>query len=222
MNETIVVDNGQAAVATTSVSGTLSPKSSATDTIAVVDTPSGKQAALKVYNLNGGGGGGSSLPDQTGNAGKFLTTDGTTASWGNALASTAKSNLSLCIGGNDTTSGQQFSVWIGLNSGPENVLASNSLAVGNYAKAGSTAVALGADASAKNNGVSIGYYAVSTNNAIQLGGGTNNDENTFKVSNNNGNFEMMDVDGNVPLERLTYVTNQIGDISTALTAILGE
>ena len=58
MNETIVVEDGQAAVATTSVSGTLSPASSATDTIAIVDTPSGKQAALKVYNLNGGGGGG--------------------------------------------------------------------------------------------------------------------------------------------------------------------
>ena len=166
--------------------------------------------------------GGSSLPDQTGNAGKFLTTDGTTASWGNALASTAKSNSSLCIGGNDTTYGQPFSVWIGFNSGPENDFASNSLAVGNYAKAGSTAVALGGDASAKNAGISIGYNAVSTYNAIQLGSGTNNDENTFKVANSNGNFEMMDANGNVPLERLTYVTNQIGDISTALTAILGE
>jgi hypothetical protein len=31
---------------------------------------------------NGGGGGGASLPDQTGNSGKFLTTDGTNASWG--------------------------------------------------------------------------------------------------------------------------------------------
>ena len=30
----------------------------------------------------GGGGGGTSLPSQTGNTGKFLTTDGTTASWG--------------------------------------------------------------------------------------------------------------------------------------------
>ena len=167
-------------------------------------------------------GGGASIPDQTGNAGKFLTTDGTEASWGNALASTAKSNSSLCIGGNDTTSGQPFSVWIGLNSGPENDFASNSLAVGNYAKAGSTAVALGADASAKNHGISIGYYAVSTDNAIQLGSGTNNDTNTVKFSNSNGNFEMMDANGNVPLERLTYVTNQIGDISTALTAILGE
>ena len=58
--------------------------------------------------------------------------------------------------------------------------------------------------------------------SVQLGYGTNNDANTFKVANNNGNFEMMDAAGNVPLERLTYVTNQIGNISTALTAILGE
>jgi len=31
---------------------------------------------------SGGGSGGASLPDQTGNSGKFLTTDGTDASWG--------------------------------------------------------------------------------------------------------------------------------------------
>jgi hypothetical protein len=71
--------------------------------------------------------------------------------------------------------------------------------------------------------VAIGDKAyVTTQYAIQLGQGTNGDTNTFKVGNQNGNFEMMDADGNVPLERLTYVTDQIGDISTALTAILGE
>jgi hypothetical protein len=38
---------------------------------------------LKVIINQGanGGGGGTSLPDQTGNSGKFLTTDGSTASW---------------------------------------------------------------------------------------------------------------------------------------------
>ena len=36
---------------------------------------------------SGGGGGGASLPDQTGNAGKFLTTDGTEASWGTPAGS---------------------------------------------------------------------------------------------------------------------------------------
>lgn len=36
---------------------------------------------------SGGGGGGAGLPDQTGNAGKFLTTDGSTASWGTPAGS---------------------------------------------------------------------------------------------------------------------------------------
>lgn len=36
---------------------------------------------------SGGGGSGGSLPDQTGNAGKFLTTDGTEASWGTPAGS---------------------------------------------------------------------------------------------------------------------------------------
>ena len=53
MNETIVVNDGQAAVATTDVSGTLSPKSSATDIITVVDTPSGKQAAVVTTSVSG-------------------------------------------------------------------------------------------------------------------------------------------------------------------------
>ena len=38
------------------------------------------QSSNKTIELDAGGGG-SSLPDQTGNAGKFLTTDGTDASW---------------------------------------------------------------------------------------------------------------------------------------------
>ena len=53
MNETIVVNDGQTAVATTDVSGTLSPASSATDTIAIVDTPSGKQAAVVTTSVSG-------------------------------------------------------------------------------------------------------------------------------------------------------------------------
>ena len=86
------------------------------------------------------------------------------------------------------------------------------------------AVAIGSTSHAtKSYSLAIGFVAQATAiRAIQLGNGTNSVANTFKVGNANGNFEMMDADGNVPLERLTYVTNQIGDISTALTAILGE
>ena len=213
MNETIVVEDGQAAVATTAVSGTLSPASSATDTIAIVDTPSGKQAALKVYNLNGGGGGGgASLPDQTGNAGKFLTTDGTTASWGSALV-----NKSAYPDTNIILLGKRPNYGDGQNS--NHVIIGLDATVSDSA---SYAVSIGWSASASSYAVAVGAEAKASTRAMQFGSGTNNDTNTVKFSNSNGNFEMMDADGNVPLERLTYVTNQIGDISTALTAILGE
>lgn len=153
--------------------------------------------------------GGSSLPDQTDNAGKFLTTDGTTASWGGDNLVQDNANFK----GN------------GLAVGARSVaLASGSTAYGTNSQAkGQNAVAIGAYSETAGQGVAIGGNAKSTAlRAIQLGGGTNSNANTFKVSNANGNFEMMDANGNVPLERLTYVTNQIGDISTALTAILGE
>ena len=158
--------------------------------------------------------GDTSLPDQTGNAGKFLMTNGSEVSWGEALTNTAKSNLSLCIAGNDTTFGQPFSVWIGLNSGPENASASNSLAIGYSAKAGSSGIVLGAFSAAKNNGISIGYYTNSTYNAIQLGKGTNNDENTFKVGNANGNFEMMSADGTIPADRMSATAGTTGQVLT--------
>ena len=137
--------------------------------------------------------GGSSLPDQAGNAGKFLTTDGATASWGEALVNKGSAVYTLALG-SDCVASDVGAVAIGSTS---HATKSYSLAIGFVAQA--TAI-----------------------RAIQLGNGTNSVANTFKVGNANGNFEMMDADGNVPLERLTYVTNQIGDISTALTAILGE
>lgn len=153
--------------------------------------------------------GGSSLPDQTDNAGKFLTTDGTTASWGGD--SLLKNNTDL-----------PTSLAIGRSTSVSN---NNATAVGNQSQGGNTlAVALGDNAKARGlASTALGAKAVASSSyAIQLGKGTNSDASTFKVANANGNFEMMDANGNVPLERLTYVTNQIGDISTALTAILGE
>ena len=140
-------------------------------------------------------GGGASLPDQTGNAGKFLMTNGGEVSWGEAFVNKATGYGSLQILGNPNIQvSQAFSVAIGYNSLVQNRYCT----------------ALGYAARAK------AYYAV------QIGNGDNTDANTFKVANANGNFEVMDANGNVPLERLTYVTDQIGDISTALTAILGE
>lgn len=156
--------------------------------------------------------GGSSLPDQTGNAGKFLQTNGTEASWGDALVnkSAYPDNNIILLGNAPQYSDGQNSrhVIIGLDATVSD-FSSLAVSIGWNASAGSYAVAVGAEAKAKTR-------------AMQFGSGTNNDADTVKFSNSNGNFEMMDANGNVPLERLTYVTNQIGDISTALTAILGE
>lgn len=155
-------------------------------------------------------GGGASLPDQTGNENTFLMTDGATPSW-------SADRLVVKSG----------SVAIGTSAKAYNVTTNKaSVAIGINAKATAVGcVAIGGDSggSAANYTISIGRLAKAMSQySIQIGKGTNNDANTFKVGNDNGNFEMMDANGNVPLERLTYVTNQIGDISTALTAILGE
>lgn len=154
-------------------------------------------------------GGGASLPDQTGNAGKFLTTDGADVSWGGE-------NL---VQDNATFKGNGLAIGTRAQA-----TASSTTAYGTGSNAnGQGATAIGSNSKALNYATAVGNGAkADAARAVQLGYGTNTDASTFKVANANGNFEMMDADGNVPLDRLTYVTNQIGDISTALTAILGE
>lgn len=128
------------------------------------------------------------LPDQSGNSGKFLTTDGTTASWGNALVNNATDTTSLAIGG---SAKQNYITVVGIYAGAN--AANFSTNVGYAAK------------SRGDYGVAIGYsasVALNANNAIQLGTGTNSDANTFKVSNANGNFEMMSADGTIPADRI--------------------
>ena len=58
MNEAITVEGGHAVVRATTVSGELLPKASATDIITLVRTKDGDQAAIKVVGIGGGGGGG--------------------------------------------------------------------------------------------------------------------------------------------------------------------
>lgn len=133
-----------------------------------------------------GGSGGSSLPDQTDNAGKFLTTDGTTASWSDKpLVNNSNKIFALATGG--YASAGDYSV-----------------AFGFYSISNSLSVAVGYSAEAKQQGsVAVGRLAkAKANYAIQFGWGTNSDANTFKVANQNGNFEMMSADGTIPAERI--------------------
>lgn len=203
------------------------------------------QGRLAVRTV-GGSGGGDSLPDQTGNAGKFLTTDGTTASWSDkAIVNTATGTNAVTIGGTATDKSEAVNIGVGSQANASGCIAIGrntvndgvGVVIGQRASAGQLGrIAIGYDAKASGAySIAIGDSVTATAKsslaiggkstaecAIQLGNGDNSDANTFKVSNANGNFEMMDENGNVPLERLTYVTDQIGDISTALTAILGE
>lgn len=142
------------------------------------------------------------LPGQTGNAGKFLTTDGTDASW---------SDKPL-VNTNPTTS---TTVIIGNNNGSVSSVGNNAVCLthmgsyGGWIALGNNAIAIG---STKNSigaySINIGGSSCSGNYAIQLGGnGINTDANTFKVGNNNGNYEIMSADGTIPEARLADTTS---------------
>lgn len=133
------------------------------------------------------------LPDQTGQSGKFLTTDGTDASWSDKpLVNTATGNDSIVLGTTNNT-GTVRSVIIGSGSSAT-VFADDVVAIGRNAEASTAGVAIGASAKA-----TLPY-------TIQIGyDGTNSDAKTFKVANGNGNFEIMSADGTVPTARLTKV-----------------
>lgn len=158
-------------------------------------------------------------------------TNAQSVSLANALENTAKyPDTSLTVGGvpseyNKSTnigisSSAQFGVAVGYRSGALDF----GVAVGNNALASfshSTAIGDGARAMG--------------DNAIMIGNGKNTEKNTFKVAipknipdggyaedEETGLYTVIDEDGNIPLERLKLVTDQIGDVSTLLDTINGE
>ena len=164
------------------------------------------------------------LPDQTGQNGKFLTTDGTDASWSDKPLVNTYTGQFGALGilgtvGSTTMSG------IAIGSSAKNNGTYSTVAIGPNAYVGyvSYCTAIGGNARAEYaGGTSIGAGAISRAVcAIQIGGSTNgqsnvnSDANTFKVANANGNFEIMSADGTIPEARLADTTNaQQGDVLT--------
>lgn len=143
------------------------------------------------------------LPSQTGQSGKFLTTDGTDASWSDKpLVNTATGVDSLTILGYATNT--TYTVNIGGGSiasynysaafgGLTQTTAFGAIAMGVNVRATATcAIQLGCS-----------YYSYATHTQ------TNSDANTMKVANANGNYEMMSADGTIPTARLTKVNTTI-------------
>lgn len=129
------------------------------------------------------------LPDQTGNSGKFLATDGTTASWSDKpIVNNAVNKYGVAIGSNSqATQGSAVSVGSDSSAGNTKTLALGDRSIASSAY--SSAIGAGANATARK--------------AIQLGAGTNSDANTLKVANDNGNFTMMSEDGTIPADRIS-------------------
>ena len=134
------------------------------------------------------------LPDQSGNSGKFLITNGTTASWSDKpLVNNAEFINQLAIGKYAEVKG--YGVAVGYGSA--------------VSKKYDLGLALG-----------LGQVA-SANGAIQIGCGaswtstvTNSDANTFKVANANGNFEIMSADGTIPADRMSATAGTTGQVLT--------
>lgn len=121
------------------------------------------ESTKKVINAN-------VLPSQTGNSGKFLTTNGTNVSWGNALANTATGSNSLTILGNATSQSNAVNVGVFSSAGYTGAVAIGRSATAN----GNYAIAIGNDANASGfNSIYIGrkssysYYA--TSESISIG-----------------------------------------------------
>lgn len=207
-----------------------------------------------VWTTPSGGG----LPSQTGNSGKFLTTDGTDASWGDALTDTGTkgtnlngyaifgqckardSSLAIGASANINTVGGGYNLAVGNNAtvggGSYNVAIGSSTNIGSNSSGANTLLGYSARSSsryniaigsyANNNGggqqeksIAIGFGAnVKATGAIQIGvfNHVNSDANTFKVGNNNGNYEMMSADGTIPHARLTNAV-QSASVTIATT-----
>ena len=134
---------------------------------------------VEVQASSGGG-----LPDQTGQSGKFLTTDGTDASWSDKpLVNNATSPLfpdtCLSILGQNNQQGYVTTVGAGTQS------SGSGTAVGYAAKAnGQYGVAVGRESVVSgDNGVAVGYRNTAGKNGICLGDGNSMSVNGIAVGN---------------------------------------
>lgn len=199
--------------------------------------------AVEVQASSGG------LPSQTGNAGKFLTTDGTDASWTtingvpdpagyawkfltndgtnvswssyNVLLNVATQSGSIAAGGNSSAV-YEAAVAIGSFS---SVSGRDSVAIGSGAKSNTSGVGVGTSSSAYYNSVAIGYFAKTTaESAIQIGYGTNSTQKTlqigYKVGNTYWTYTLLDSDGTIPAAR--HATLPAADGTYTLQLVIAD
>lgn len=151
--------------------------------------------------------GGARFPDQTDKAGKVLQTNGSEVIWSLGTIIFTERTAPYNNDGSVIITGDGYqqlkeigrgSIIIGGSLFGQTPTVQNAtvIGVGSYAQDGATA---------------IGYRAGAMGrHSVQLGEGVNSDANTFKVSNESGNFEMMSADGTVPTDRYTTTPTTAG------------
>lgn len=162
------------------------------------------------------------LPSQSGQSGKFLTTDGTSASWGDALTNTSTGTNSITIA-SDNSNNKWNSINIGKSS---QVLSDASVAYGTRARvtSGDFGIAIGDLAT-----VSASYGIAISGNcsasySVQLGQGTNSKVGTLHFGTYNGgwvNYEVVSRDGTIPTDRFTTTPVADGTYVPTLTISSG-
>ncbi|MBQ2174832.1 MAG: hypothetical protein II453_07185 [Alphaproteobacteria bacterium] len=160
---------------------------------------------IKTVNGNSllGSGNVDALPTQTGQSGKFLTTDGTDASWSDKpLANNTTHGLSIL----GTSSNPYASTSIGKYS---NASGMGSIAIsdsyGSATASGTYATCVGGDSSATGTAATaFGSHAKATANyATQIGYGTNSETNSVYASTSTSdNWKLLGSDGTIPQARL--------------------
>ena len=181
------------------------------------------------------------LPDQTGQSGKFLTTDGSSASWSNkplvnkASASVQNQSLSLIGDGTSVAGAINIGLWSSANYTQGIAIGQNAqstskksttiggIAIGSGSKARQLQVSIGHNtqgSQAETTGICLGNGAqTGAEAAMQICFGSrtasNTDANTLKIANNIDNYEFMSADGTIPEARLADTTNAAqGDVLT--------
>lgn len=193
-----VWDSGTSAWKDTDTKGQVTSVNNRTGAVTVSEVPdqtgqSGKFLTTDGTNPSWATVGG--LPSQTGQSGKFLTTDGTDPSWAtiNALQNTATGTNSLTILG--TASTGSGAVNLGKNSSANYT---HAVAIGAYASAGSHgSVAIGGSASVSGLGgaIAIGRNARATaSNAIQIAG--NSSPSTYPTNSAANTVKIANANGN--------------------------
>ena len=173
------------------------------------------------------------LPSQSGNSGKFLTTDGSNASWATVplpeidteLSSTSTNSVQNRVINsalNDKVDKDEYEIVIG--SGAENGISNYGVLIGaesnNYGLSNTVIGGLSAEAGTSSNNVNhaiaIGSGACVYNNyAIQLGRGTNSEANSFYVGLSlNNNYKLLGNDGKIPDDRLNTTIARTSDYYT--------